>query len=177
MNLPNAITLARILMVPAFIVLGYGDSDALAYAAFLVFFVASVSDLVDGYLARKNGSISKTGEFLDPLADKLLIGSALIVLVATRDFPLWAAIVIGVREVAVQLLRTRVVSTGGRLPASRGAKAKTVVQLCMVSWWVLPSDSRNFMHWGWLFLALAVTLYTGASYFAAARAPAAEVAT
>jgi CDP-diacylglycerol--glycerol-3-phosphate 3-phosphatidyltransferase len=172
MNLPNSITVARIFMVPAFIVLAYGHSDGAAYGAFAVFFVASISDLIDGYLARKNGKISKTGEFLDPLADKLLIGAALVALVATRDFPLWAAIVIAVREVGILALRTRIVSTGGRLPASRGAKAKTVVQLCMVSWWVLPWGSRNAMHWIWLALALGVTLYTGAEYLASARSSA-----
>lgn len=159
-------------MVPAFIVVAYGHSDGSAYAAFAIFFIASISDLVDGYLARKSDTISKLGEFLDPLADKLLIGAALVILVDTRAFPLWAAIVIAVREVAVQLLRIRVVSSGGRLPASRGAKLKTVVQLCMVSWWVLPWESRNPMHWVWLGLALIVTLYTGGDYFSSARSAA-----
>ncbi|MFN2595374.1 MAG: CDP-diacylglycerol--glycerol-3-phosphate 3-phosphatidyltransferase [Actinomycetota bacterium] len=169
MNLPNSITVARILMVPAFILLAYGHSDGAAYAAFALFFVASMSDLIDGYLARRNDSISKTGEFLDPLADKLLIGAALVALVATRDFPVWAAIVIAAREVGILAFRTRVVSSGGRLPASRGAKVKTVVQLCMVSWWVLPWESKNAMHWVWLGLALVVTLYTGAQYLMSAR--------
>lgn len=171
MNLPNSITVARICLVPAFVVLAWGDSSTAAYAAFVVFFVASISDLVDGYLARRNSTISKVGEFLDPLADKLLIGAALVVLVATRDFPWWAAVVIAVREVGILALRTRIVSSGGRLPASRGAKAKTVVQLCMVSWWVLPWDTRNAMHWVWLTMALIVTLYTGAEYVLSARPP------
>ncbi len=171
MNLPNSITVARICLVPVFVALAWGDSSAAAYAAFVVFFVASISDLVDGYLARRNATISKVGEFLDPLADKLLIGAALVVLVATRDFPLWAAVVIAVRELGILALRTRIVSSGGRLPASRGAKAKTVVQLCMVSWWVLPWDTRNAMHWVWLTMALIVTLYTGAEYVLSARLP------
>ncbi|MEA2499289.1 MAG: CDP-diacylglycerol---glycerol-3-phosphate 3-phosphatidyltransferase, partial [Actinomycetota bacterium] len=143
MNLPNAITISRIALVPVFLVLAYRDSTEAAVAAFAVFLIASLSDSLDGYLARKNNTISRLGQFLDPLADKLLVGAALVVLVDTRDFPLWAALVIGFREVAVQILRTSIVSGGGTLPASKVAKAKTVVQISMVCWWLLPWEDPN----------------------------------
>jgi CDP-diacylglycerol--glycerol-3-phosphate 3-phosphatidyltransferase len=108
------------------------------------------------------------GEFLDPLADKLLIGAALVVLVATRPFPLWAAVVIAAREVAVQALRIRIVNSGGTLPASPAAKYKTALQVTMVGWWLLPWHV-NFFHWVLLATVLATTLWSGGEYFFEAR--------
>lgn len=174
MNLPNAITFARIALVPVFLVFAYRDSDADQLTALAVFVVASLSDLVDGYLARRSGTITRLGQFTDPLADKLLVAAALVVLVGDEGFPLWAAVVIGVREVAVQVLRiTR--TTGGRtMPASPFAKAKTATQLGMVSWWLLPWESTNPGHWAWTAAALLTTTVSGAEYFV--RTPATETA-
>jgi CDP-diacylglycerol--glycerol-3-phosphate 3-phosphatidyltransferase len=165
MNLPNWITVGRVALVPVFLVLSYGDSTASAVGAFAVFLVASLSDFVDGYLARRAATITHVGEFLDPLADKLLVGAALIVLVDTRDFPLWAALLIAVREVAVQILRIRIVSGGGRLPASSMGKLKTVSQIAMVSWWLLPWDEVNIGHWMLLGAAVISTVWSGVRYF------------
>jgi CDP-diacylglycerol---glycerol-3-phosphate 3-phosphatidyltransferase len=133
-------------------------------ASFAVFVVASLSDSLDGYLARRDGTSTRAGEFLDPLADKLLVGAALVVLVDLRDFPLWAALVIGAREVAVQVLRVSIVRDGGTLPASRVAKTKTAVQIGMVGWWLLPWETSS-AHWLWLVAALLTTLWSGAEYF------------
>ncbi|MGH2730465.1 MAG: CDP-diacylglycerol--glycerol-3-phosphate 3-phosphatidyltransferase [Actinomycetota bacterium] len=169
MNVPNWITVGRILLVPVFLVFAYRDSDASAIAAFGVFVVASASDRLDGYLARRHDLVSRAGAFLDPLADKLLVGAALVVLVDTRSFPLWAALIIGVREVAVLVLRTTIVSSGGVLPASPAAKIKTVVQLGMVSWWLLPWDDVFWAHWLWLGAALVTTLWSGVEYFGRAE--------
>jgi CDP-diacylglycerol--glycerol-3-phosphate 3-phosphatidyltransferase len=177
MNLPNTITIARIVMVPFFLVLAYGDSSAAAVGAFTVFLVASLSDSLDGYLARKHGKISRMGQFLDPLADKLLVGAALVVLVDTRGFPLWAALLIGLREIAVQILRTSIVSGGGTLPASNIAKAKTVVQISMVCWWLLPWGGPNPIHWIYLAASLVTTYWSGAEYFIRAEKHPDEVAT
>ncbi|MEA2460350.1 MAG: CDP-diacylglycerol---glycerol-3-phosphate 3-phosphatidyltransferase [Actinomycetota bacterium] len=175
MNLPNTITIARIVLVPVFLVLAYGDSTAAAVGAFVVFLVASLSDSLDGYLARKNETISRMGQFLDPLADKLLVGAALVVLVDTRDFPLWAALLIALREVAVQILRTSIVSGGGNLPASSVAKAKTVLQISMVCWWLLPWAGPNVGHWLYLTAALIVTFWSGFEYFIRAEKDPGEV--
>lgn len=169
MNLPNAITVARIAMVPAFVLLAYEEERASAIAAFLVFGVASASDAVDGYLARRHGTISRVGKFLDPFADKLLVGAALVVLVDAHDFPLWAALVIAVREVAVQILRIRVIRGGRDMPASAAAKFKTGSQIAMVGWWLLPWGERNFVHWSLMFLALATTTWSGIEYFVKSR--------
>ncbi|MEA2432591.1 MAG: CDP-diacylglycerol---glycerol-3-phosphate 3-phosphatidyltransferase [Actinomycetota bacterium] len=165
MNAPNSITVLRVLLVPIFVAFAYGHTRGSALAAFTVFIVASLSDFVDGYLARKYEIETRFGRFVDPLADKLLVGAALYVLVDTRGFPLWAAVVIAVREVAVQVLRTRIVATGRDLPASKTAKLKTIIQICMVGWWLLPWEELNPVHWIWLGAAIVATLYSGAEYF------------
>ena len=154
-------------MVPGFLFFAYRPSDAAAVAAFLLFVVASLSDSLDGYLARSRGLITPLGQFLDPLADKLLVGAALVALVGTRDFPLWAALVIAVREVAVQFLRIDIVNKGGSLPASAAAKAKTFLQIVMVSWWLLPWNDMNVGHWVSLAGALVTTVWSGLAYFQA----------
>ena len=156
-------------MVPLFLVFAYGNTRGAAIAAFTLFVIASLSDSLDGYLARSRGLITSLGQFLDPLADKLLVGAALVALVGTRGFPLWAALVIAVREIAVQLLRIDIVNNGGALPASRAAKAKTFLQIVMVSWWLLPWADKNLGHWVWLGGALVTTVWSGFAYFNARR--------
>lgn len=173
--MPNAITVGRIALVPPFLLFAYRDSDAAAYIALGLFLVASLSDLVDGYLARRAGSITKVGEFLDPLADKLLVGAALFVLVDGRDFPLWAALVIAVREVVIQVWRIKVVNGGGRLPASRFAKLKTGLQITMVSWWLLPWASITIVHHALLIAALAATVLSGIEYLQAKEGDEADI--
>lgn len=174
MNLPNAITFGRIALVPVFLAFAFGDSDAAQLTALAVFVVASLSDSLDGYLARKNGSITTLGQFADPLADKLLVGGALVALVADEGFPLWAALVIAVREVAVQVLRITRTSGGRTMPASPFAKAKTATQLGMVSWWLVPWESTNPGHWAWIAAVLVTTTVSGLEYFL--REPAREAA-
>jgi CDP-diacylglycerol--glycerol-3-phosphate 3-phosphatidyltransferase len=164
MNLPNWITVGRIALIPVFLVLAYGHSTLAALAAFALFVLASATDSLDGRLARKRGQTSRVGSFLDPLADKLLLGAALVVLVDHRAFPLWTALVIAFRELAVQLLRTQIVRAGGDLPASAAGKLKTVLQSIMVGWWLLPWD-RNLGHWMLLAVVLIVTLWSGGEYF------------
>ena len=164
MNWPNAITVVRVLLIPVFLVLAYIDSDGAAVASLVIFGVASLSDFVDGYLARRWEITSRFGEWADPLADKLLVGAALVVLVDVRSFPLWAALVIAVREVVVIYLRAQIVTGGGTLPASQAAKLKTVLQIGMVGWWLVPWERMNVMHWGWLAVVLVTTLWSGADY-------------
>lgn len=164
MNLPNAITTARLFLVPVFLYLCYAGTEGAALWGLAVFVVASLSDSLDGYLARRSGQITKLGQFLDPLADKILVLAAIVVLVDQRGFPLWAAVVILVREAAVQLLRNRIVAQGGTMPASGHAKAKTVLQILMVSWWLVPWDP-NVGHWVLLGLTLGATLRSGIEYF------------
>ncbi|MDQ3962847.1 MAG: CDP-diacylglycerol--glycerol-3-phosphate 3-phosphatidyltransferase [Actinomycetota bacterium] len=164
MNLPNAITVGRVALVPVFLVLAFRDSTSATAAALVVFLVASVSDFVDGYIARRDDTISRVGQFLDPTADKLLVGAALVVLVAQHDFPLWAAILLGLREVVVQVVRTNIVRDGGTLPSSATGKIKTVSQIVMVSWWLLPWERINLVHWILLGEALIFSFVSGIEY-------------
>lgn len=169
MNLPNTITVVRILLVPVFLMFAFGNSAADRVTAFVVFLVASLSDILDGYIARRDGSITRLGQFLDPTADKLLVGAALVALVAERRFPLWAAIILGVRELAVQVLRTSIVNSGGTLPSSSAGKAKTIIQIWLVSWWLLPWGGINVVHGILLGLALVTSIISGTEYFVGAR--------
>lgn len=164
MNAANWITVGRIVLVPVFLVLAYLRTDAGAIAALIVFGIASASDRLDGQLARKHQMVSRLGEFLDPSADKLLIGAALWALVDLHEFPLWAALLIAVRELAVQVLRTRIVAQGGTLPSSATGKTKTVLQVVMVCWWLYPAEPGP-VHWVLLAAVLAVTLWSGGEYF------------
>lgn len=168
MNPANWITVGRIVLVPVFLYLAYLETHGGAIAALIVFVVASASDRLDGYLARKHEMISRLGEFLDPSADKLLIGAALWVLVDLHDFPLWAALLIGIREIVIQVLRTRIVARGGSLPSSITGKLKTVLQIAMVCWWLYPAEP-NAVHWILMIAALAVTLASGAKYLVQPR--------
>lgn len=164
MNLPNAITVARVGMVPVFVVLAYGDTDRAVIGSLVVFGVASLSDLVDGYLARRWDITTPFGEWADPLADKLLVGAALVVLVDLRAFPLWAALVVAAREIVVQILRAFIVKYGGALPASPAAKLKTLLQIGMVGWWLAPWGTMNAGHWVWVAAVLVTTLWSGIDY-------------
>ena len=164
MNLPNTITIARLFLVPVFLYLAYAGTETASLGALSVFVVASASDSLDGHLARRYNIVTRLGQFLDPLADKILVLAALVVLVDQRGFPLWAAALILVREAAVQFLRNRIVAGGGTLPASAAAKAKTVLQIAMVSWWLLPLRTGP-IHWALFALALIATVWSGAEYF------------
>lgn len=164
MNLPNAITIGRVALVPVFWVLAFRDGTSARVAALVVYVVASLSDLIDGYIARRDGTTSRAGAFLDPTADKLLLAAGLIVLVVELGFPLWAALVLAAREVVMQVYRTNLVRGGGTLPASAIAKLKTFVLTVMVGWWLLPWDERNLMHWILLGVALAYSLGSAAQY-------------
>ena len=164
MKLPNWITIGRMVLVVPFLFFSYQESESSAVAAFVLFGIASMTDQLDGYLARKRDAVTRAGQFLDPLADKLLIGAALVVLVDARAFPLWAALLIVAREIAVQLFRTQIVRAGGTLPASPSAKLKTVFQIALVAWWLLPWDEVNLGHSLLLSVALVTTWWSGLEY-------------
>jgi CDP-diacylglycerol--glycerol-3-phosphate 3-phosphatidyltransferase len=136
----------------------------------MVFAVAAVSDSLDGYLARRHKRVTSFGQFLDPLADKLLVGAALVTLVAFRDFPAWAAIVIVIREVAVSLLRVAAAGRGRSLPANMVGKLKTAVQIPTVMIWLLPrADEVAIVQDLVLWLAVVLTVVSGVMYFARTR--------
>ncbi|MET4002543.1 MULTISPECIES: CDP-diacylglycerol--glycerol-3-phosphate 3-phosphatidyltransferase [Arthrobacter] len=169
-NLPNALTLLRIVMVPFFIWAFVADGGAygpLRWLAVVLFVVAIYTDKLDGDIARARGLITSFGKIADPIADKLLIGSALIMLSATGELWWWVTILMLVREVGITLLRF-VVIRYGVMAASKGGKLKTVMQTVAIFVFLLPLTPAN----DWLGIlalvvmlaALAVTLVTGADY-------------
>ena len=179
MTWANFVTILRIALIPLFIVLmiDSGSSNPeepalqpAAYLAFIVFSVAALSDSLDGYLARRHNRITALGQFLDPLADKLLIGAALIALVALRQFPLWAAAVIVTREIAVSVLRSLALRRGRSLPASRAGKIKTALQIPTVMVWLLPRRGliEVFQNIS-VIVAVVLTVFSGLQYFLRTR--------
>jgi CDP-diacylglycerol--glycerol-3-phosphate 3-phosphatidyltransferase len=181
-NLANAITIGRILLIPVFLVVllsglpePYADIGAAA-----VFILAAATDKLDGYVARRQQSITTLGQFLDPLADKLLIAAALIALVSQGRVPAWIAMVIIGREIAVSVLRVVGLSQGLSIPADRYGKLKTVLQIVYVVYVIMPTEDiarllRLPVAWAmpiqWILAALVVivTLVSGVNYFRNAR--------
>jgi CDP-diacylglycerol---glycerol-3-phosphate 3-phosphatidyltransferase len=164
LNLPNALTLLRILAVPVVVVALLGETpngDALAAA---VFALAAATDGLDGYIARSRDSITTFGKLMDPLADKLLIVGALLSLVSLNRLEAWIAMVIIAREVAVTILRTIAAERGIVIAASWLGKAKTVLQIAAVIALIAANPSPLWVDL-LVYVALAVTVVSGADYF------------
>ncbi|MBI5337201.1 MAG: CDP-diacylglycerol--glycerol-3-phosphate 3-phosphatidyltransferase [Mycolicibacterium rufum] len=170
-NLANALTGVRLVLVPVFLVLlfvGDGHETYWRTAAFIVFAVAVITDRLDGALARSYGMVTEFGTLADPLADKALIGAALIGLSMLGDLPWWVTVVILVRELGVTVLRL-VVLRHGVIPASRGGKLKTLVQAVAIGLFVLPLTGA-WLTGAWVIMLAAVvlTVLTGVDYFVSA---------
>jgi CDP-diacylglycerol--glycerol-3-phosphate 3-phosphatidyltransferase len=181
-NLANTITIARILLIPVFLVLllsglpePYGDIAAAA-----VFILAAATDKLDGYVARRSKQITTLGVFLDPLADKLLIAAALIALVSQGRIAAWVAMLIIGREIAVSVLRIIGASQGVSIPADRYGKLKTVLQIVYVVYVIVPTDKiadlinvstdvAVIIQWILAAVVVVVTLASGVRYFMNAR--------
>lgn len=172
-NWPNFLTVVRILLVPVFLYVMYagerGGEDPVSrvapFMAFVVFAAAAATDSLDGWLARRHERVTRLGQYLDPLADKFLIGAALVTLVDLRGFPAWAALLIVIREVGVSLLRSVAVRRGRSLPSSALGKAKTAVQIPMVMAWLLARNGTTAIAQDLiLYLAVSLTLVSGLAY-------------
>lgn len=156
-NLPNILTFARILLIPVFVMLLIDPTPARALSAAIVFVVAAVTDLLDGYVARKTGQITKLGRLLDPIADKLLVLSALILLVQVDRVSALVAILIIAREVAVTGIRAIAASEGLIMSAEVTGKYKMALQVIAIVLLILEGTVVEVI--GNLHLAGIVTLY------------------
>ena len=168
-NLANVLTLSRLVLVPIFLLAlfaGGGHEAAGRIVAFVIFAVACITDRLDGLLARNYGMATEFGAFVDPIADKMLIGSALVGLSMLGDLPWWVTVLILAREVGVTLLRLAVIRRGV-IPASWGGKLKTVVQALAIGLFVLPL-SGPFLVAASVVMAAAIvlTIVTGIDYVA-----------
>jgi CDP-diacylglycerol--glycerol-3-phosphate 3-phosphatidyltransferase len=165
LNLPNVLTLIRILLVPVLVVALLDATPGGSWLAAAVFAVAAVTDGVDGYLARSRMSITNFGKVMDPIADKLLIAAALISLVSLNRLAGWVAMVIIAREFAVSGLRVAAGQQGVVIPASRLGKAKTMIQVATVFALIAVDDTGTWWVQTLVYLTVAVTLASGADYF------------
>lgn len=170
-NLANMLTGLRLVLVPIFLLAlfaGNGHDTTGRVAAFVIFAVAVITDRLDGALARTYGMVTEFGKLADPIADKTLIGAALIGLSMLADLPWWVTVLILVREVGVTLLRFAVLRRGV-IPASWGGKLKTLVQAVAIGLFVLPL-SGSWLVAASVVMAAAVvlTVITGVDYVASA---------
>ncbi|MFC5379837.1 CDP-diacylglycerol--glycerol-3-phosphate 3-phosphatidyltransferase [Aquipuribacter nitratireducens] len=183
-NLPNALTLLRILLVPVFawlLLADGGDDTSLRWWAAVVFVVAAATDRLDGWLARRQGSVTTFGIVADPIADKALTGAGFVGLSLLGILPWWVTAVVLVREVGVTVLRA-VVIRHTVVPASRGGKLKTVLQTVALALLVAPlPELLRYAGWAVMVAAVVVTVVTGVQYavaiLGAARRHRAEVRT
>lgn len=177
LNPANGLTVLRLLLVPVFaaILLGGDAGDAgdaadpaRRIAAALVFAVAVITDKFDGDLARSRGWVTPLGIILDPIADKALIGTALVGLSLLGELPWWVTVVVLVREIGITLLRF-VVIRHGIMPAGRGGKLKTAVQALAIGLLLLPlSGFGHTVALGVMGVAVVITVVTGVDYVVAA---------
>ena len=170
-NIANALTLLRLLLVPVFAVALFREDGAdttWRVIATAIFAVASLTDRIDGDLARRRGLVTEVGKLADPIADKALIGTALVGLSALGLLPWWVTVVILVREIGVTLLRFWVIRHGV-MPASRGGKLKTLVQSVAIGLYLLPLSGAVATLAAWVMaLAVVLTVATGVDYVARA---------
>ena len=141
MNLPNKLTCIRMVLIPVFVLLFYAPFAAGRYLALVVFIAASLTDTADGYIARKYHLVTDFGKFMDPLADKLLVSSALILFVSTGEIAAWIVIIIIAREFIISGFRLVAADNGLVIAASMWGKVKTVVQMVMIIVLLLDIDS------------------------------------
>src|SRR5574338_28612 len=156
-NLPNVLTVSRILLIPVFVVLFVTPTPDRSLAAAVVFVIAALTDLLDGYLARRRGQVTKLGRLLDPIADKLLVLSALIVLVQVDRVTALVAILIIAREVAVTGIRAIAASEGLIMSAEVTGKYKMALQVIAIVLLIL--EGTVLSDYGNVHLAGIVTLY------------------
>lgn len=170
-NIANAITLSRLALVPVFVWLLFhrgGEDPGWRIAALAVFAVATVTDRIDGELARRRGLITDFGKIADPIADKALTGAALIGLSSLGELPWWVTVVVLAREVGVTLLRFWVIRHGV-IPASRGGKVKTALQALAIGLYILPlTGAAHTVAVIVMAAAVVVTVVTGLDYVARA---------
>ena len=177
-NLPNILTLARIACIPILIIMLLRDDKLMSFWATLVFSVASITDWLDGYLARRMNLVTVMGKFLDPMADKLIVMAALIMMIPLGRVPAWAVFVIIAREVIVTGLRSVASSDGIVIAASNLGKYKTIFQMVAIIGLLLHYDycwffgldvnllCANFHNVGifFFYISLVLTLWSGLDY-------------
>ena len=169
-NLPNCITLLRLAVIPVLFLLLLSPGRVLSMVIAVLFIVASITDLIDGYVARKYNIVTTMGKFLDPVADKLIVSTAMIMMIPIGRIPAWIVAVIIMRDLFVDGMRSIASAEGLVIDASRLGKQKTLCQIVAVSALLIHYDTvlglnAHAVGMVILYLALALTLWSGVDYF------------
>lgn len=168
MNLPNKLTLFRIFLIPVFIIVMMMNITNKYLIACIIFIVASITDAMDGHIARKHNLVTDFGKFMDPLADKLLVISALTCMIESSLVPAWMVIIIVSRELTVSILRAIAAADGKVIAASGGGKLKTITQMLSIIVLLLGANFNNtlLLNIGFICILIAtlLTLYSGWEY-------------
>ena len=163
MNTANKLTMTRIVMIPIFLVILYLNFDFNRYVALAIFILASVTDFIDGYVARHYDQITDFGKFMDPLADKLLVVSAMVWFIEAGQMPAWCVLIVVAREFAVTGLRLVAVDNGRVIAAGWSGKVKTATTMVCICLMLLPIPA--IVNTICVVLIVATTLYSGVEYF------------
>lgn len=164
MNLPNKLTVLRIVLIPVFMGILYWGFTGAQYVALAVFIIASLTDFLDGYIARRDGLVTDFGKFADPLADKMLVTAAMLWFVEIGQMPAWVLLIVLVREFAVSGLRMIASDAGRVIAAGWSGKVKTASTMVCIILMFLPIGSViNAICVG---VIAVTTLYSGVEYFA-----------
>jgi CDP-diacylglycerol--glycerol-3-phosphate 3-phosphatidyltransferase len=162
---PNWLTVLRIALIPTGVwAIFHSPSATWQTIAWTIYFILGMTDILDGHWARKSNRTTPLGAFLDPVADKALIGSAMISLAILDRFPWWIVVVILVREIGITIFRLAVIKDGV-IPASKGGKAKTLTQNFGVSFYILPVPELLYpVRDGLMAIAVVLTIWSGIDY-------------
>ena len=167
MNLPNKLTVLRVILIPFFVaavLFDEGDSQMFRYLAASIFIVASLTDLLDGKIARKYNLVTNFGKFMDPLADKLLVCAALVCLVELEQLPAWMVIVIVSREFIISGFRLVAAEQGIVIAASYWGKFKTTFQMIAIILMIVDRKVLNPVTWLCTWIALILTVISLVDY-------------
>lgn len=168
-NLPNTLSVIRLVLIPVIVICLYFPGRLGSFLAALFFGLAAITDLLDGFYARRHKKITSLGKFLDPLADKLLISATMIMLITLNRIPVWVVILIIAREMAVTGLRGIAVVEGIVIEASSLGKYKTIFQLvsliCLLLHYEYLKVDFHIVGMTFLWVALILTMWSGWSYF------------
>ena len=166
MNIANKITLVRIFLVPVFVLFMLTDfTEYNSLIAFIVFVIATITDKIDGTIARKYNLVTDFGKFLDPIADKLLVSSALICLTADGTLPAWITIVIIGREFIISAFRLVCADTGKTVAATGWGKSKTIAQMVTIIVLLLNIPQLAILETILIYVSLALTIISLVDYF------------
>jgi len=165
LNVPNVLTLLRILLVPVLVVALLAETDNGDLMAAIVFALASITDVMDGYIARTRNAITSFGKLMDPIADKLLIISALVALVSLQRLAAWVAMVIIARELTVTITRMQATQQGVVIAANWWGKSKTIVQVATIFFLIAVGEPTPPWVDGLVYGAVVITIVSGIDYF------------